>query len=135
MKIYLLKFDGTEMFYDGCCRINIVKVFEYSTRVKNPYHKLHRDLFVHKKYDICDLFRDYFGECLDDEDRENVIPSHIVEKIKNNNHRKIHRKFLSYYRKREDEFFADLDKTWENNEINSYTFVDNIDKLFDIMNS
>lgn len=128
MKIFLLTFDVDQLFHNGSRPLYIMKVFEYSDAVKNPYHKLHQDLFVHKKYNIYDLFENFF------DDGENSVPGYILEKIKDNKHRHIHRKFSSYYRYNEKEFFQDVDKTWETREgINGYTFVSDVHKLLSLM--
>ena len=129
----MLEFDAPEMFYDESCQINVVNIFEYSSNVKNPYHELHRDLFVRKTHKVKYLFESFFSDDCDEEDKEDLIPYHISKKIRNEKHGKIHKKFFSYCQEREEEFFADMDKTWKKGEMKSYAFIDNIEELFDIM--
>jgi hypothetical protein len=126
MKIFLLAFDTDQLFYSGSYPLTVVKVFKYSGFA--PYHQLYNDLFNNKRYDVCNLFDSWF------DDEEINVPSHIFEKIKGNRHRSIRRKFFSYYRKREEEFFSDLDKTWKiRGTTISYTFVSDVHKILSII--
>nr|QBK85451.1 MAG: hypothetical protein LCMAC101_00380 [Marseillevirus LCMAC101] len=126
MKIFLFQFDGEQLFHNSR-PLTIVKVFEYSSRVKNPYHELHKDLFIRKTYEVTTLLAGFF------DDDEYAVPGLILEKIKGQKHYRVERQFISYYKKREEEFFQDMDAVWEGGECTSYAFVSDVHKLIAIM--
>nr|QBK85452.1 MAG: hypothetical protein LCMAC101_00390 [Marseillevirus LCMAC101] len=129
MKIFLLHLDGGLLLNSPSYPLTIIKAFEYSPGVKNPYHELHKDLFIRKTYDVETLLYGFF-------DMEAFsLPRWIQEKIKGEKHRRVARKFISYYKRNEDEFFRDVDSSWKKNEIMSYAFVSDIHKLMAIIHN
>lgn len=125
--IYFLRFDGELLFHNDRT-IDVRDIFDGT--LQDVFNKLFNSK---SSKALIDRLFDIEGECGEDVSAEN--PSQFlgceIDDVKNATST-----FMEYYKKRSyEEFFNDVDKTWQGRNVTSYSFVesDDLPKLITII--